>query len=219
MTQISKYTKEEEKLNAISHFIGIVVGVVVGWIFVSAASEHGDALAVASVLLYIFGMMSSYVFSTLYHACPPEKALKLKLRRCDHAAIYWHIAGSYSPITLIAMRDCGYWGWGLFAFVWLCAIVGTLTSFFNLKKHSRIETLCYVLMGMVVLVAFKQLLDAVEFNVVAWLIAEGVCYIAGAVLYSIHKVKFMHSIFHLFVLAGTVCHLIVVWKVLQILIL
>ena len=74
-------------------------------------------------------------------------------------------------------------------------------------------------MGMVVLVAFKQLLDAVEFNVVAWLIAEGVCYIAGAVLYSIHKVKFMHSIFHLFVLAGTVCHLIVVWKVLQILIL
>ncbi len=219
MNQIAKYTPEEEKFNAISHFIGVVIGVAVSFIFVSTAAEYGDRLAVMSIWLYIFGMMSSYVFSTLYHACRPDRALKQTFRRLDHSAIYWHIAGSYSPVTLIALRDSGYWGWGLFIFVWLCAIIGTLTSFFNLKKHNRIETLCYVLMGLVVLVAFKQLLDAVEFNVVAWLIAEGVCYIAGAVLYSIHKVKFMHSIFHLFVLAGTVCHLIVVWKVLQILIL
>ena len=215
MNQTSKYTPEEEKFNAISHSIGIVTGIVVSFIFVSTASRHGDALAMLGVWLYVFGMLSSYLFSTLYHASQPQSGLKQTFRRFDHAAIYWHIAGSYSPITLIALRDSGYWGWGLFVFVWLCAIVGTLTSFFNLKKHNRIETLCYVLMGLVVLVAFKALLDAVEFSVVAWLIAEGVCYIAGAVLYSIHKVKFMHSIFHLFVLAGTICHLIVVWEVLQ----
>ncbi len=211
----SKYTPEEEKFNAISHFIGIVIGIVVSYLFISTATECGDTLTILSILLYLSGMLSSYVFSTLYHVCSPRRELKQTFRRFDHAAIYWHIAGSYSPITLIALRDSGYWGWGLFAFVWLCAIIGTLTSFFNLKKHNRIETLCYVLMGLVVLVALKALLDAVEFSVVAWLIAEGVCYIAGAVLYSIHKVKFMHSIFHLFVLAGTICHLIVVWKVLH----
>ena len=126
------------------------------------------------------------------------------------------IAGSYSPITLIALRDSGYWGWGLFFFVWLCAIVGTIISLRKLKPHNRIETVCFVLMGLLVLVAFKPLLDAVSFSVVGWLIAEGVCYITGAVLYSFHKVKHMHSVFHIFVLLGTICHMVAVWKIISV---
>ncbi|MBR2606316.1 MAG: hemolysin III family protein [Bacteroidaceae bacterium] len=213
---MKKYTKEEEKFNAISHSIGILIGCAVSTLFLATVMQRGDSWAIFSVILYIFGMLASYIFSTSYHACSPDKALKMKLRKFDHAAIYWHIAGSYSPITLIALRDSGYWGWGLFFFVWLCAIVGTIISLRKLKPHNRIETVCFVLMGLLVLVAFKPLLDAVSFSVVGWLIAEGVCYITGAVLYSFHKVKHMHSVFHIFVLLGTICHMVAVWKIINV---
>ena len=212
---MKKYTKEEEKFNAISHLIGIIIGCVVGALFLGKATLHGDSLIIISVILYIFGMLSSYIFSTSYHACSPEKPLKMKLRKFDHAAIYWHIAGSYSPITLVAMRYSGYWGWGLFIFVWLCAIAGTIISLRKLKPHNRVETACFVLMGMVVLVAFKPLLDVASFNIVGWIIAEGVCYVTGAILYSFHKVKHMHSVFHIFVLLGTICHMVAVWKIIS----
>ena len=103
----------------------------------------------------------------------------------------------------------------MFAFVWLCAIAGTTISFIKLKAHSNIETFCFVGMGLSVLVAFKPLYDAVSAAAVAWLIAEGVCYITGAVFYSINKKKYMHTVFHFFVLAGSVCHIITVWDVLM----
>ena len=212
---MKKYTKNEEKFNAISHSVGILIGCAVSILFLATALQHGNSLTIFSIVLYILGMLSSYISSTSYHACSPDRALKMKLRKFDHAAIYWHIAGSYSPITLVALRNSGYWGWGLFFFVWLCAIAGTIISLRKLKSHSRIETVCFVLMGMVVLVAFKPLLDAVSFNVVGWIIAEGVCYVAGAVLYSFHKIKYMHSVFHIFVLLGTICHMIAVWKIIS----
>ncbi len=209
-----KYTKEEDRFNVISHAVGILMSCVAGGIFLRVALNSGDVYLIVSVLLYILGVSSSYVFSTAYHACSPFRPAKQLLRKFDHAAIYWHIAGCYSPVTLVALRESGYWGWGLFVFVWLCAVVGTILSLRRLKTHNRLETVCYVLMGMLVLVAFKPLMDVVPFSVIAWLIAEGVCYVTGAVLYSFHKVKFMHSVFHIFVLLGDICHMLVVWYVL-----
>ena len=209
-----KYTREEEKFNVISHAVGILMSCVVGGIFLRVALNGGDIYLIVSVLLYVLGVSSSYVFSTAYHACSPLSPAKQLLRKFDHAAIYWHIAGCYSPVTLVALRESGYWGWGLFVFVWLCAVVGTVLSLRRLKTHNRLETVCYVLMGMLVLVAFKPLMDAVPISVIAWLIAEGVCYVAGAVLYSFHRVKYMHSVFHVFVLLGDICHMLVVWYVL-----
>jgi hemolysin III len=167
------------------------------------------------VSLYLFGMLGSYVASTIYHALSPANPWKERLRRWDHAAIYWHIAGSYSPITLVAMRDEGPWGWLLFAFVWTAAIVGTIVSFRRLKDHSNLETICFCLMGLSVLVAFKPLLDCVSTAAVVWIIAEGVCYITGALFYSLHHRRYMHTVFHFFVLAGSVCHIIAVWDILM----
>ena len=112
------------------------------------------------------------------------------LRHWDHAAIYWHIAGSYSPLTLIALRTQGYWGWSLFIFVWACAIAGTIISFVRLKEHSNIETFCYIGMGLSVLVAFKPLIDSVSTAAVVWIIAEGVSYITGAIFYSFNKKRY-----------------------------
>lgn len=211
-----RYTIEEERWNAISHSVGIVGGIIVSVIFIKEViANGGDAWDLTSVLLYMFGMLSSYVFSTLYHACSPDSKWRKTLRKLDHSAIYWHIAGSYSPITLIAMRDTGYWGWGIFIFCWLCAIVGTSLSFYSLKKHNILETVCYVLMGLTILVATKQFYNAVTLPVFLWIVGEGVAYITGAVFYSFHKVKYIHTVFHFFVLLGTICHMIAMWFVIK----
>lgn len=215
MSKIKVYTKEEERINAISHAVGILMGIVVCIIFLVKGYTHGNAVAQLSLWLYMFGVVSSYLFSTLYHSLPADRPLKQSLRKFDHAAIYWHIAGSYSPVMLIAMHDVAYWGWGIFFFCWLCAIVGTFISLFSLKKHNYIETACFVLMGLVILVAIKQFYECVNGWIFFWVIAEGVSYIVGAVLYSFHKVKYIHSVFHFFVLLGDVCHMIAVWMIIE----
>lgn len=222
-----RYTHKEELWNSWSHAGGIVIGVAFGIIFLVMAFQGDNPWARLGVCLYIFGMLASYAASTIYHALPlyehtrwqglvgHPSVWKERLRRWDHAAIYWHIAGSYSPLTLIALRTQGYWGWGLFTFVWLCAIAGTIVSFVHLKEHSNVETICFIGMGLSVLVAFKPLIDSVSTAAVVWIIAEGVCYITGAIFYSFNNKRYMHSVFHFFVLAGSICHIIAVWDVLM----
>ena len=191
------------------------MGVVFGIIFLVWCFESDNSWARWGVILYLFGMLASYIASTLYHSIRHHSKWKERLRKWDHAAIYWHIAGSYSPLTLVALRNQGYWGWALFVFVWTCAIMGTIISFVRLKEHSNVETFCFIGMGLSVLVAFKPLMDSVSAAAVIWLIAEGVSYFTGAVFYSFNKTKYMHSVFHFFVLAGSVCHIIAVWDVLM----
>lgn len=207
------YTKGEELLNSWSHGVGAVLALVMGVIFLYWCYGSGDGWAQLSVWLYLAGMLASYIASTVYHALPSRWRAKEVLRKWDHAAIYWHIAGSYSPVTLVALRNQGAWGWGLFIFVWVCAIVGSIMSFTRLKEHSNAETICFVLMGLSGLIALKPLVDTIPMAF-AWIVAEGVCYITGALFYSLHKRPYMHSVFHFFVLAGSICHIIAVWDIL-----
>ena len=209
-----RYTKKEELWNAWSHAGGILLGVAVGIALLVYVFGREDNWARIGVILYLFGMLASYVASTVYHSLPLRSKWKERLRKWDHAAIYWHIAGSYSPLTLTALRQEGLWGWGLFVFVWLCAICGTVVSLIRLKEHSNVETICFILMGLSVLVAFGPLMDAVSPAAVAWLIAEGESYITGARFYSLNHRRYMHSVVHFFVLAGSICHIVAVWDVL-----
>ena len=211
-----RYTKTEELINTWSHAAGIALGVVVGVIFLVICFKGDNSWASVGVILYLVGMLGSYVASTVYHAIPARyHHTKEAFRKWDHSAIYWHIAGSYSPLTLIALREHGYWGWSLFIFVWLCAIVGTVSSFVKLKEHSNFETICFIGMGLSVFIAFKPLIDSVSTAAIIWSAAEGAAYITGALFYSFNKKKYMHSVFHFFVLAGSVCHIVAVWDVLM----
>ena len=208
------YTPEEERANYLSHAAGILMGLAAGIYFLVITYSRYDALSQLGVWLYLFGVVSSYLASTVYHACPMQSPWRERLRKFDHAAIYWHIAGSYSPIILIGMREAMFWGWLLFIIVWSCALIGTCISFHGLKEHSNIETCCFVGMGLVILLAFKPVLDANGWESMGWIIAEGVAFITGAVFYSFNKKPFMHTVFHGFVLLGSICHIMAIKELL-----
>lgn len=214
---IKNYTKGEEIANAVTHGIGILFGIAAGAILLNMAIHKQDTWAVVSVSVYIAGMVMSYITSTLYHSTFDAQR-KARLRKYDHAAIYFHIAGTYTPFTLYLLRNVGVWGWSLFAVVWVAAIAGTILSFTHKKAGSKLETICYVLIGCVILVALKPLIDTLSLtgslDAVYWLVGGGVSYIVGAVFYSFKKIKYMHSVFHIFVLGGSVCHVLAIASIL-----
>lgn len=211
------YTEKEEIANTISHGLGILLGIVGGYILLSKAIRNDNIWAIVSIIAYLFGMLASYITSTCYHACLHEDR-KGKWRKCDHAAIYLHIAGTYIPFTLLVLRNEGAWGWGLFAFICAAAIAGLILSFTHLKAHSNLETICFILMGSAILVAFKPLYDVLSrtghIDSLYWLITGGAAYIIGALFYSWTSRRYMHTVFHLFVLAGSICHIIAIYIIL-----
>ena len=220
---ISKsYSHTEEVLNCITHGSGFILSLSVCIFFLIEGTLAASWITTFSLILYLFGVCSSYAASMIYHAIPCERVKAKQIaRKFDHAAIYWHIAGSYSPLTLIAIRTGGesVWAWVIFGFVWLCAFVGTGLSFRKMRPQSYLETICYVLMGLTILVAFKPFYDTCGLAVVLWVAGEGISYIIGAVLYSLKKIPYMHSVFHVFVIFGDICHMIATWKVIQMFIL
>ena len=218
MKRLNTYSLPEEILNSVTHGLGLVMGLAVGIFFIIKGDISDSWLTTFSLALYLFGVCSSYAASTIYHSIPASKERAKKMaRKFDHAAIYWHIAGSYSPLTLIAIRNGGepVWAWVIFGFVWICALVGTGLSFRKMKAQSYLETTCYVLMGLTILVAFKPFYQTCGLPVVLWVVGEGIAYITGAVLYSFKKVPYIHSVFHVFVILGDICHMIATWKVIQ----
>ena len=218
MKRQNTYSLPEEILNSVTHGLGLIMGLAVCIFFLVKGSASDSWIAPFSLVLYLIGVCSSYAASTIYHAIPATKVgAKALARKFDHAAIYWHIAGSYSPLTLIAIKDGGepIWGLVIFFVVWLSAIVGTSLSFRKMKAQSYLETVCYCLMGLTILVAFKPFYETCGLPIVLWVIGEGVAYITGAVLYSFKKIPYIHSVFHVFVLLGDMCHMMAMWKMLQ----
>lgn len=207
MARVREYSQNEETANAGSHALGILLGITGGYILLKASGDN--YWAITSVLIYLFGMLSCYFVSTWYHASKNIKRKRI-LQKLDHASIYLHIAGSYTPFTLVTLRNEGFWGWGLFAFVWLFAIVGISLSFRKYKKHSHLETICYIGMGCAVLAVLNPLLNVLSENgkmeLFYWLIGGGVSYIIGALFYSWTKRPYMHTVFHIFVFMGSLCH-------------
>jgi len=208
-----QYTQGEEIANAATHGFGILLGVVAGIWLLQKALCGSDLWAVSCVSVYIICMLFSYIASTLYHACN-EGEQKTILRKLDHIAIYFHIAGTYTFFTLTIFSNAAFWGWALFLVVWIIAFTGSYISYKGKGIGNRLETTCYVAMGLVVLVAFKPLIDTLiplkALDILWYIIAGGVSFILGALLYSFKKIPYIHSIFHLFVIGGSIFHILAI---------
>ncbi len=201
-------TRGEEIANSISHGLGLLLAIVaLPFLVTNAMHTHSD-LAVAGAAIFGGSAILLYLASTLYHAVPHAQA-KRWLQRLDHGAIYLLIAGTYTPITVGVLRDHG--GWDLLAVIWALAVAGVIFKVLAGVRYDRLSTLLYVAMGWAALVAIKPLWLHMQPGGLAWLFGGGVAYTAGVVFYRLHdRMRYSHFIWHLFVLAGTCCHFLVV---------
>jgi len=216
MENLKFYSKREEKANYLTHAFGVFIAAIATILLINRAIDARNGWAVVAYSIFGLGMMGCMLSSTIYHYTQnPER--KKFLRHFDHASIYVLIASSYSPYTLILIRNEWYWGWGLFVLIWVTALVGIGFSFRKLKANNHYKTASYVLMGMISLIAIKPMIEvALATDCLAslyWLGTGGVLYIAGAFFYALAKYEFSHAVFHLFVLLGLVSHIIAVWLI------
>ena len=202
-TNIIQYSSNEEIANSITHGIGAALSIAGLTLLVVLAVIYGDAWRVVSFSVYGSTLVLLYLASTLYHSVQHPK-VKPILRIFDHAAIYLLIAGTYTPFTLVSMR--GVWGWTIFGIVWALALAGIVFKLFFIGRFENLSTVAYVLMGWVVVIAFKELWVSLPMGGIIWLILGGVTYTLGVVFYAWEKLPYNHAIWHLFVLGGSLCH-------------
>ncbi|HEY9064550.1 MAG TPA: hemolysin III family protein [Burkholderiaceae bacterium] len=197
-------TLGEEIANAISHGIGFAFAIASLPILLAFAPAHSTTLNIVAACVFSSSMMLLYGVSTLYHAWPSGR-FKTWLNRLDHAAIYVFIAGSYTPFVLGVLR--GSWGWSLFATIWTMAAVGVTAKLLNRLQHLLWSTALYVAMGWLAVIAAAPLVARMPGSGLAWLIAGGIAYTLGAVVFLFDsKLRYAHFVWHLFVLGGSACH-------------
>jgi len=204
----SNYSLKEEKVNIISHGLGLILSIPAALILVIYASLYGTIWHIVSFSIYGSSLVVLYLASTSYHASK-DSVLRKKLNVFDHAAIYFLIAGTYTPFLMVTLR--GNWGWSLFGVVWGLAIIGIFLKIFFSARYKFISALAYVLLGWIIVIAFKPLTENLETAGLWWLVAGGLSYTLGAILYVFKKIPFNHGIFHVFVLIGSFTHWIAVF--------
>ena len=213
---LKSYSKREEKANFLTHAFGVLMAAIATIVLLHKAIEADNGWAVVAYSIYGFGMLACMLSSTIYHYVQEPKA-KTFLRHFDHANIYVLIAASFSPLTLILLRNAGLWGWGLFAFVWLFALIGIGLNLGEIKTNSNLKTASYVLMGLSLFIAIKPLIEvALSKDCIAvlyWMGAGGLFYIIGSFFYALARHEFVHTIFHVFVLLGLACHIIAAYLI------
>lgn len=205
---ITYYDKKEEKLNIISHAIGLVLSIVALVLLLVKSSSYGNVCHITSFSIYGASLIVLYAASTFYHYSQTPK-LRHRLNIFDHASIYILIAGTYTPFTLVVLD--GWVGWTIFGISWGLAIVGVSLKLFFTGRFNKISTITYVLMGWVIVFAIKPLIDNLPSEGLWWLLSGGIFYTVGAIIFSIPKIKYNHAIFHIFVLLGSFSHFMAVY--------
>ena len=200
---VKTQTLGEEIANSITHGIGAGLSIAALVILVVLASKRGDAWRIVSFSIYGTTLFLLYIASTLYHGFVNPK-IKNVFRILDHSAIYLLIAGTYTPITLTLMR--GAWGWTLFGLAWAMAIGGIIITALLLDKLKALLVLSYVIMGSLVVIAIKPMIQMLPRGMIIWLFIGGTCYILGIIFYLWKKLPYHHPIWHLFVLGGSISH-------------
>jgi hemolysin III len=196
-------TIREEIANALTHGVGATAALAGGAVLVTLAARFGDGWQLVGATVFCICLLLLYVASTLYHAIQ-HPVVKARLKVFDHCAIYLLIAGTYTPFTLIGLR--GALGWWMFAAIWILALAGIVFKLFFTGRFKLLSTLIYVGMGWLVLAAIVPVFRALDGWTFGWLLAGGVCYTLGTVFYHRPSMRYSHAVWHMFVIAGSVCH-------------
>ncbi len=209
--QLPDYTRGEEIFNMVSHIVGGGFGVIALLVCVLLPAFRGNAWGVVSGAIYGGSMILLYTMSSVYHGLHHPMAKKV-MQVLDHCTIYFLIGGTYTPILLCGLReDYPAWAWILFGLVWGLAAMATVFTAIDLKKYNTLSMICYIGMGWCIILAADKAINAIPIEGLAWLLAGGIAYTIGAVLYGLGKShRYMHSIFHLFVVAGSILQFICV---------
>lgn len=207
---LPKYTKGEEIFNMVSHIVGGAVGIVALTLCVIFAAIHRNVYGVVSSAIYGASMIILYTMSSIYHGLSPDKKAKKVFQIIDHCSIFLLIAGSYTPIALTSLREYNpFLGWTIFGIIWAIAALGITLNSVDLKKYSIFSGICYLAMGWCIVFAWKPTVYMLTTGGIALLLAGGICYTIGALFYYLFKKKrYMHSIFHLFVVFGSILQML-----------
>ncbi|MBQ2938117.1 MAG: hemolysin III family protein [Clostridia bacterium] len=199
------YTKGEEIFNMVSHIVGAALGLVALVLCIVFAAIHSNASGVISAVIYGITMIILYTMSSIYHGLKPERKAKKVFQVLDHCSIFLLIAGSYTPFCLVTFREYdAVLGWTIFGIIWGMAILGIVLNSIDIKKYKVFSMICYLAMGWCVVFTANLLPQLLGIPGVVLLVAGGIAYTIGAILYGVgKKKKYMHSIFHLFILLGS----------------
>jgi hemolysin III len=200
--------RKGEKINAISHMAGAALALAGLVALVVAASLARDPWRIVGFSIYGSSLVALYVLSTLYHGLGGQAGREV-FRRLDHGAIYFLIAGTYTPFTLVTLRSA--WGWTIFGIVWGGAIAGVLLEIFPFRYRRPVSVALYVLMGWIIVIAFRPLVARLQPGGIFWLLAGGVLYTGGLAFYGWKSLPRHHEIWHFFVLAASACHFVALW--------
>jgi len=210
MGDLIKYSKKEEIANAITHGLGIAFGIFALVFLIVTHYKTTDIYGLISYIVYGASLIILYLSSTLYHSIPIKKA-KIHLRKLDHASIFILIAGTYTPISMIALR--GKLGWTILITIWSIALLGIIFKVFFINKLKIISVIMYLAMGWLIIFAIKPLILALSTKSLVFMIIGGLFYTVGILFYALQSMgfKYSHSIWHLFVLAGSIFHFIMIY--------
>lgn len=199
------YTKGEEIFNMTSHIVGAVLGVVATVLCVVFAAINGNGYGVVSGAIYGFTMILLYTMSSIYHGLNPKRFSKKIFQVLDHCSIFLLIAGCYTPVALSGIRRVDpLSGWVIFGVIWAVAIVGMTLNSIDIKKYKKFSMVCYLIMGWCIIFKAGLLPEVLTVNGVILMVLGGIAYTIGAVLYGLGKKhKYMHSVFHMFILLGS----------------
>lgn len=197
------YTVGEEIFNSVSHGVGALLSVAALTLLIVFAVFRSDGYGLASAIVFGVSLTLLYSMSTVYHIIQNETAKKV-LRVFDHCSIFILIAGTYTPYLLMCMRNA--LGWTMFGLIWGVTVLGIVLNAVNLERFRRFSLVCYICMGWAIVFTIKPIIQNIALPGVVLLIAGGVVYTIGVIFYVLKRYRYMHSIWHLFVLGGSVCH-------------
>ena len=202
------YSASEEKLNIITHALGLVMSFIAAGVLLVRAIRNSDHWQIAAVLVFGLSLILLYSASTAYHSST-DPIKRAKLRILDHVAIYGLIAGTYTPFALVSLH--GSLGWIVFGTVWGIALIGAILKLLFTGRFKLLSTFLYIAMGWMGILLFQSLQSQLSTEGLVWMIAGGVAYSIGALLYSIKRLPYNHALFHVFVLIGSACHVITIY--------